>query len=46
MEFVFAFPYTLFFTVLAMSVIVAVLGSYIPSRVVIKKPIALALKNM
>ena len=46
MAFVFAFPYALFFSVLGMSVLVAVLGSYIPSKVVLNKPIAVALKNM
>jgi len=46
LEFVFNFPYTLFFSVLGMSLLVSILGSYLPSRIVMKKPIAIALKNM
>jgi ABC-type antimicrobial peptide transport system permease subunit len=43
--FKFAFPYTLFFVVLAMSLLVAVLGSYLPARLLGKRNIAVALKN-
>ena len=46
MAFTFAFPYLLFFSVLVMSLLVAVAGSYLPARTLQKKDIALALKNM
>jgi len=45
LPFTFQFPYTLFFSVLGMSFIVAVLGSYFPSRKLQYKPIAAALKG-
>jgi len=46
LAFTFDFPYALFFSVLGMSLIVAVLGSYIPAYELKKKDIAIALKNM
>jgi len=45
-EFSFDFPYLLFFSVLGMSVAVAIIGSYIPAHSLKKKDIAVALKNM
>jgi ABC-type antimicrobial peptide transport system permease subunit len=46
LPFVFDFPYALFFSVIAMSLVVAVLGSFIPSQALRQKPVAIALKNM
>jgi len=46
LPFTFNFPTILFFSVVGMSVIVAVLGSYLPARVLQKKRIASALKNL
>ncbi len=45
MPFAFDFPYVLFFSVLAMSLFVAVVGSYMPARVLRGKQIASALKG-
>jgi len=45
MPFQFIFPYTLFFTVVGMSIIVAVLGSYLPAKELTRKAIAQALKG-
>jgi ABC-type antimicrobial peptide transport system permease subunit len=45
MPFQFAFPWILFSTVLVMSLLVAVLGSYIPARTLKEKHIAQALKG-
>ena len=44
-KFQFDFPYALFFTVVGMSVLVAVLGSFLPANVLRKRNIATALKN-
>ena len=46
LAFTFDFPFALFFSVLAMSTIVAIVGSYLPARVLRRKEIELALKNM
>eukprot|EP01118_Nematostelium_gracile_P018642 TRINITY_DN8356_c0_g1_i2.p1 TRINITY_DN8356_c0_g1~~TRINITY_DN8356_c0_g1_i2.p1 ORF type:complete len:428 (+),score=120.56 TRINITY_DN8356_c0_g1_i2:64-1284(+) len=46
LPFTFDFPYVLFFSVFAMSIGVAVIGSYMPSVQLKKKDIAIALKNM
>lgn len=40
-----AFPTVLFISIVIMSVVVALLGSYIPANQLRKKPIAQALKN-
>jgi len=45
MPFQFDFPYILFFTMMAMSLIVAVVGSYLPARILKKQQIALVLKG-
>lgn len=45
MPFAFDFPYILFGSVLAMSLFVAVLGSYVPARSLRSKQIASALKG-
>ena len=39
------FPYFVFFSTVIMSIIVAVLGSYLPAKQLAKKKIAQALKN-
>jgi len=46
LPFTFDFPTILFFSVFGMSVAVAILGSYLPARVLQKKRIASALKNL
>jgi ABC-type antimicrobial peptide transport system permease subunit len=46
LAFTFDFPYALFFSVFAMSILVAVIGSYLPTNSMKKKDIAIALKNM
>jgi ABC-type antimicrobial peptide transport system permease subunit len=46
LAFTFDFPYYLFFSVVAMSIGVAFLGSYLPALSLKKKQIALALKNL
>jgi ABC-type antimicrobial peptide transport system permease subunit len=46
MPFHFAFPYWLFLSLAAMALIVAVLGSYIPARVLRRKEIALVLRGL
>eukprot|EP00013_Stygamoeba_regulata_P007379 CAMPEP_0177632462 /NCGR_PEP_ID=MMETSP0447-20121125/2307_1 /TAXON_ID=0 /ORGANISM="Stygamoeba regulata, Strain BSH-02190019" /LENGTH=155 /DNA_ID=CAMNT_0019134037 /DNA_START=49 /DNA_END=516 /DNA_ORIENTATION=+ len=44
MPFEVAFPYSLFFMVVSMAVVTAVLGSYIPARAFQRKEIAISLK--
>lgn len=46
LPFSFDFPYFLFFSVLAMSIAVAIGGSYLPASAIKKKDIAIALKNL
>jgi len=46
LAFTFDFPYALFFSVLIMSLLVAIGGSYLPARMLRQKDIAIALKNM
>lgn len=45
MPFKFSFPYALFFSVLAMSIGVTVLGSWLPARTFQRRPIAGVLKG-
>jgi len=45
LPFWFQFPYLLFFSVIGMSVTVAILGSYIPSKSLKDKPISAVLKG-
>jgi ABC-type antimicrobial peptide transport system permease subunit len=46
LPFTFAFPYTLFFPVLGMSVFIAILGSYLPAAIIKSKPIGGVLKGL
>jgi ABC-type antimicrobial peptide transport system permease subunit len=46
LAFSFDFPYALFFSVFAMAILVAIVGSYIPANNIKKKDIAIALKNL
>jgi len=46
LPFTFDFPTLLFFSVVGMSIIVSITGSYLPARVLQEKRIASALKNL
>jgi ABC-type antimicrobial peptide transport system permease subunit len=46
MPFQFDFPYILFFSLIAMALVVAVVGSWIPARILRKKEIAIVLRGL
>lgn len=46
LTFTFDFPYILFFSVFIMSIIIAIIGSYLPAKFIQKKSIAQTLKNL
>ena len=46
LPFSFSFPFILFFPILGMSVVIAIVGSYLPAAIIRRKPIGGVLKGL